>query len=127
MGGPAKGGFVQALIGLVLLAAGFLADLTFGVAGAERAYLFGFLILAFGLVLVGLAAMKTNSLGRFGPLPLALGLLIPLSVVAGAEPLRAALSALFGLGWAALGLLLLLRARNTGAVATATEHGRRRR
>lgn len=130
MGGAAKGGFVQALIGLVLLAAGFLADLTFGVTGAERAYLFGFLILAFGLVLVGLAAVKTNSLGRFSPLPLALGLLIPLSVVAGAEPLRAVLSALFGLGWATLGLMLLLGLRGAGdggAVAPATERGRRRR
>lgn len=66
---------MQALIGLVLLAAGFLAVLAFGAEGAERAYLFGFLILAFGLVLLGLAAVKSGALGRLSFLRLAPGLL----------------------------------------------------
>lgn len=108
-GGPGSTGFVQAFIGLALLAGGFLADLTLGLKGAARASSFGFLILAFGLVLLGFDALKTKAFPRWNALPLVIGVLVPLSAISGGvAPLRVALSVLFGLGWALLGYLLLL-------------------
>lgn len=101
-------GFVQSFAGLALLAAGLFGDLTLGVEGSARAVTFGYLILTLGLVLLGFAVLKTEPLSRWNFLPLALGLITPFSIiVSGVEPLQVTLSALFGIGWAALGYILL--------------------
>lgn len=106
--GLGKAGFTQAFVGLALLAGGFAASLTLGVEGAVRVSSFGFLILAFGLILLGLEFLKTEPLPSWNFLPLALGLLVPLATIAGdLASLRMAFSVLFGLGWAMLGYLLL--------------------
>lgn len=106
--GMGRTGFVNAFIGLAMLVGGFLGGFTFGIEQAMRISSFGFLILAFGLVLLGLEVMKANALPRWNFLPLAMGLLVPLSVISGdAAILRAPLSALFGLGWILLGTILL--------------------
>lgn len=113
--GMGRTGFVNGFIGLALLVAGFASGLSFGVEGAMRISSFGFLILAFGLVLLGLEAMKVAALPRWNFLPLAMGLLVPLSVISGdAVLLRAPLSALFGLGWILFGLVLLSDAADSG-------------
>lgn len=105
--GMGRTGFVNAFIGLALLIGGFMAELTLGMEEATRVSSFGFLILAFGLVLLGLEVMKVEPLPRWNFLPLTMGLLVPLSVVAGEDALlRVALSAVFGLGWAMLGYAL---------------------
>lgn len=108
IGGMGRTGFVNGFIGLALLVVGFASGLAFGVEEAIRISSFGFLILAFGLVLLGLEVLKAAALPRWNFLPLAMGLLVPLSVISGdAALLRAPLSALFGLGWVLLGLVLL--------------------
>lgn len=113
--GMGRTGFVNAFIGLVLLFVGFASELLFGIEEATRVSSFGFLILAFGLVLLGLEVLKVEPLPRFNFLPLATGLLVPLSVVAGEDALlRVALSALFGLGWAVLGYVLWTDAGGAG-------------
>jgi hypothetical protein len=112
--GMGRTGFVNSFIGLALLIAGFVSGLSFGVGEAMRISSFGFLILAFGLVLLGLEVLKAAVLPRWNFLPLAMGLLVPLSVISGdAVLLRAPLSALFGLGWVLLGLVLLWDAADT--------------
>ena len=106
--GMGRTGFVNGFIGLVLLVVGFTSGLSFGIEPAMRISSFGFLILAFGLVLLGLEVIKVTPLPRWNFLPLAMGLLVPLSVISGdALLLRAPLSALFGLGWILLGIILL--------------------
>lgn len=106
--GMGRTGFVNVFIGLAMLVGGFVGGFTFGIEQAMRISSFGFLILAFGLVLLGLEVMKANALPRWSFLPLAMGLLVPLSVISGdAAILRAPLSALFGLGWILLGTILL--------------------
>jgi hypothetical protein len=106
--GMGRTGFVNGFIGLALLTVGLAGDLSFGVEEAVRISSFAFLILAFGLVLLGLEVLKVAALPRWNFVPLAMGLLVPLSVVAGdATLLRAPLSALFGFGWVLLGLVLL--------------------
>lgn len=106
--GMGRTGFVNGFIGLALLVVGFASGLSFGAEEAIRISSFGFLILAFGLVLLGLEVLKVAAFPRWNFLPLAMGLLVPLSVISGdAVLLRAPISALFGLGWVLLGLLLL--------------------
>lgn len=59
-------------------------------------------------MLLGFDTLKFGALPRWNGLPLAMGLLIPLSAISGdLAPLRVALSVLFGLGWALLGYLLV--------------------
>lgn len=112
--GMGRTGFVNGFIGLALLVVGFASGLSFGAEEAMRISSFGFLILAFGLVLLGLEVMKVAALPRWNFIPLVMGLLVPLSVISGdAALLRAPLSALFGLGWVLLGIVLLSDA--TGA------------
>lgn len=101
-------GFTQSLVGLTMLAGGFLADLTLGIEDTARIATFGYIILTFGLVLLGYATLKTEPLPRWNFLPLALGLVTPFGIIlTGVEPLQVALSAVFGIGWAALGYILL--------------------
>lgn len=109
--GMGRTGFVNTFIGLVLLVVGFASGLSFGSEEALRISSFGFLILAFGLILLGLETMKVGALPRWSFLPLAMGLLVPLSIVAGDNALlRVPLSAFFGLGWVLLGVVLLMDA-----------------
>lgn len=104
----ANAGFVQTFAGLALLAAGLFLDLTLGVEDTARISSFGFIILALGLVLLGFSTLRTDPLPRWNFLPLALGLIIPANIVFGnLEAAGVTLSALFGLGWAALGYTLL--------------------
>jgi hypothetical protein len=106
--GIGRMGLTQGFIGLALLAVGFLAEPLFEPEVAGRITSFGFLVLALGLVLLGFGALKTEAFPRWNSLPLAMGVLILLSVVAGdAVWLRVAISALFGLGWVLLGAVLL--------------------
>lgn len=110
-----RAGFIQGFLGLAFLAAGFVASFSFGVEGAERILSFGFLILTLGLVLLGFDTLKTEPLPRWNFLPLTMGVLIPLSVVAGDLVwLRVAISALFGLAWTLLGYLLWSKADASG-------------
>jgi hypothetical protein len=97
----------RALSGSHSSVAGFVASFSFKVEGSEQILSFGFLILAFGLVLLGFATLKTEALPRWNFLPLAMGVLIPLEVIlGGGASLGVVLSALFGLGWVPLGYLL---------------------
>lgn len=101
-------GFVQGFAGLGLLVAGFFVGGVLGSEGAVQLISFGFLILTFGLVLLGFAFLKNEPMPRLNLLPLALALVMPLSIIAGeVSPLRIGLSAAFGLGWAVLGAILL--------------------
>jgi hypothetical protein len=106
--GIGRAGFTQSFIGLALLAVGLLAESLFGSGAAGQITSFGFLVLALGLVLLGFGTLRHEALPRWNFLPLMMGVLILLSVVAGdAVWLRVAISALFGLGWVLLGAVLL--------------------
>ncbi len=112
MRGEGRAGFVQAFVGLGFLAAGFLMDLTIGLNEGIRISSFGFIILTLGLVLLGFPMLKTEPLPTGNFLPLALGMLTLLNVVAvGYDIPRVAISVLFGLGWIAWGTLILLDTR----------------
>ncbi len=107
LAGVGQAGFIQGFIGLGFLVAGSVASFSLGVEGAEHILSFGFFILALGLVLLGFDTLKTEALPRWNFLPLVMGMLIPLSIIAGDLVwLHVAVSALFGLGWALLGYLL---------------------
>ena len=115
MRGEGRAGFVQAFVGLGFLTAGFLMDLTLGFDEGIRISSFGFIILTFGLVLLGFATLKTEPLPRWNFLPLAIGMLTLLNVIVGGyDILRIAISALFGLGWLLWGALILLDPREPG-------------
>ncbi|MEW6637315.1 MAG: hypothetical protein AB1425_10955 [Actinomycetota bacterium] len=102
-----RAGFTQSFIGLAVLALGFPLRFVIDPGQAIRIPAFGLLILAIGLALLGFGTLKTGALPRWNFLPVAMGLLIPFGTLAGGiEPLRAALSALFGAGWAMLGYIL---------------------
>ena len=105
--GLGQTGFYPGLYGARTPRCGFRSQLSFKVEGSEQILSFGFLILAFGLVLLGFATLKTEALARRNFLPLAVGVLIPLEVIpGGVAPLGVVLSAPFGLGWVPLGYLL---------------------
>ena len=112
MGGEGRTGFVQSFVGLGFLAAGFLMDLTIGIEGGIRISSFGFIILTLGLVLLGFATIKTEPLPAWNFLPLAIGMLTLLNVIAGSyDVLRILISVLFGLGWAIWGILIFVDQR----------------
>lgn len=105
--GLGSAGFAQSFVGLVMILGGALAELWSGTEGPQQAYSFGFLVLAFGLVLLGFEVLKAETLPRWNFLPLALGLLIPASTLAaGLAWLGVGVSVLFGLGWILLGYVL---------------------
>ncbi|CAN5602056.1 hypothetical protein BH24ACT20_BH24ACT20_05200 [soil metagenome] len=115
MRGEGRAGFVQSFVGLGFLAAGFFADLTLGIEEGVRISSFGFIILTLGLVVLGFATLKTEPLYMWNFLPLAIGMLTLLNVIAGAyDLLRILISAIFGLGWLAWGILILVDPRETG-------------
>ena len=109
--GIGRVGFTQSFIGLALLAVGLFAESLLGLGAAGQITSFGFLVLALGLVLLGFGTLRNEALPRWNFLPLMMGVLIPLSVVAGdAVWLHVAISVLFGLGWVLLGYVLLSKA-----------------
>ena len=109
MRGEGRAGFVQAFVGLGFLTAGFLMDLTIGLDEGVRISSFGFIILTLGLVLLGFPVLKIEPLPMWNFLPLALGMLTLLNVVATSyDLLRAAISVLFGLCWLAWGVLIFV-------------------
>ena len=112
MQGHGGAGFTQSFAGLALLTGGFFADLTLEIEGATRIVSFGFIILTLGLIVLGFATLKTEPLPVGNFLPLALGMLTPLNIIVGQFPLpRLAISVLFGIGWLALGVLVLTNSR----------------
>jgi hypothetical protein len=112
--GLGQSGFTQGLIGLGLLAAGFFGAYTLGEEPLLRAASFGFFILAFGLVLIGYAAITEDALPGWNWLPFALGAVAPLGILVGVEPwLRVAISVLFGVGWVLFGVLVWRSAKET--------------
>jgi hypothetical protein len=115
MAGEGTAGFAQSFAGLAILVAGYFVNLTLQVEDAARALSFGFIILTLGLVVLGFATLKTEPLPAGNFLPLAMGLLTPLTIIVGGDALlQAVLSALFGVGWLALGVLVVVGPR-TGA------------
>ena len=112
MAGEGNAGFVQSFAGLAMLSAGLFADLTLGLENTTRIVSFGFIILTLGLLILGFATLKYEPLPYGNFLPLALGLLTPLNLIIGDAPvIRLGISAAFGLGWLALGTLILMDRR----------------
>ncbi len=117
-GSLGKVGFAVALVGLALMLAGNVVE--FWVAGGIReqmtaldlagwiGYSLGYLLLAVGLVLVGVACLKLNAFPGWNALPLLMGLLVlPMYVtVTSGNAVGAVLAVPFGLGWVVLGYAL---------------------
>ncbi len=113
-----KGGFALALVGLALMLVGNVVE--FWVAGGVRdqmttadligwiTYSLGYLLLAVGLVLLGVGSLRGKIFPRWNGVPLLIGVLVlPMYVtVTGGMSVGAVLSVLFGLGWVVLGYLL---------------------
>jgi hypothetical protein len=94
------------------MATGFFVDLTLGIEEGVRISSFGFLILTLGLVVLGFATLKTEPLYRWNFLPLAIGTLTLFNVIVSSyDLLRTGISLLFGLGWLAWGILMLVDTR----------------
>ena len=71
-------------------------------------YSLGYLLLAVGLVLLGIGALRVKAFPRWNALPLLMGLLVlPMYVtVTSGNSVGAVLAVPFGLGWMALGYTL---------------------
>lgn len=112
MEGEGLAGFAQSFAGLAILAAGYFLNLTLQIEDTARIVSFGFIILTLGLVVLGFATLKTEPLPAGNFLPLVMGLLTPLTIIIGGDALlQAAISALFGIGWLALGVLIVIGPR----------------
>lgn len=111
-----KAGFLLALLGLVLILAGDVGKFWLGIddvyimaAPAYRAFRLGLFVLAVGALLFGVGAGRDGTLPVWGALPFAIGALCGLiSVSRDLESFGAVLWILFGVGWAWLGLVVLL-------------------
>ncbi|MGF1473513.1 MAG: hypothetical protein ACFB50_17465 [Rubrobacteraceae bacterium] len=109
-------GFVVILAGLLLVLAGDvgkywlgLDDIYLMTAPAYRTLRVGFVVLTAGSILFGVGAARTRSLPAWGALPFALASLAGLiSVLQDFGYLGAAMWVLFGIGWAWIGLSLLV-------------------
>ncbi len=113
-----KVGFAVALVGLALMLAGNVVE--FWVAGGIReqmtaidlagwiGYSLGYLLLAVGLVLLGIGVLRLKAFPRWSALPLLMGLLVlPMYVtVTSGNADGAVLAVPFGLGWVVLGYAL---------------------
>ncbi|MGH3145205.1 MAG: hypothetical protein ACRDTR_05325 [Rubrobacter sp.] len=130
-----KLGFFVALLGLVLIVAGDvglywlgLDDAYIMTAPAYRAFRLGLLVLAVGSILFAVAAPRDGALPTWGLLPFVVGSLCGLiSFATDLGSFGAVLWAVFGLGWAWLGLSLaaqglvtFLRTRQTVRRGTTT-------
>lgn len=117
-GSSERAGFIVSLVGLGLVSAGNVLE--FWVAGGIRggvtavamsgwtAFSLGFLLLAVGLVILGITAIRAKSLTYGNAVPLILGVLaLPVFVTfTNGISFGVALGALFGLGWVVLGYVL---------------------
>jgi hypothetical protein len=111
-----RAGFFLALLGLVLIIAGNVGQFWLGIddtyimaAPAYRAFRLGLVVLAVGSALLGVAAAKDETLPLWGALPFVIGALCGLVAFLGdLGTFGALLWILFGVGWAWLGLALLL-------------------
>jgi hypothetical protein len=111
-----RAGFFLALLGLVLIIAGNVGQFWLGIddtyimaAPAYRAFRLGLLVLAVGSALFGLAAARDGTLPLWGALPFVIGVLCGFVAFLGdLGTFGAMLWSLFGVGWAWLGLALLL-------------------
>ena len=111
-----RAGFFLALLGLVLVLVGNVGQFWLGIddtyimtAPAYRAFRIGLLVLAVGSALLGVAAARDGTLGLWGALPFVVGALCGLVAFLGdLGTFGAMLWILFGVGWAWLGLALLL-------------------
>jgi uncharacterized membrane protein len=111
-----RAGFLLALLGLVLIIAGNVGQFWLGIddtyimaAPAYRTFRLGLLALAVGAALLGVAAAKDGALVLWGALPFVIGALCGLVAFLGdLGTFGAMLWILFGVGWAWLGLALLL-------------------
>ena len=109
-------GFLLALLGLVLILAGNVGQFWLGIddayivtAPAYRAFRLGLVVLAVGSTLFGVAAARDGRLPLWGTLPFVVGALLGLVAFVGdLGSFGAMLWILFGVGWAWLGLALLL-------------------
>ncbi|TCJ16103.1 hypothetical protein E0L93_10510 [Rubrobacter taiwanensis] len=112
MGGVGEAGFVQGFIGLGMLGGGLVAE-AFGLEAGRAASSFGFLILAFGLVLIGYSTFYNETLPRWNFYPFVVAVFIPLDLLFGGmyRGVDLGLSVLFGLSWAGLGYLLWTKER----------------
>ncbi len=117
--GPGKTGRRWILAGPVMLIAGFLMfsfqQTTLSAFGLSL-FVGGLLLLTCGLVLVGIANVRTGLLGRWGVAPLIIGVMTPLLSITGGgaansspSPYQLAylvVSLLWSLGWVLLGYSL---------------------
>src|SRR5918997_1275430 len=111
-------GLYASLLGMLLILAGDvgefwlrLDDAYIMTAPAYRAFRLGLVVFAAGSILFGVAAGRDRSLPAWGALPFAIGALCGLiSVVRDLGSFGAVLWILFGLGWACLGLAVLVEA-----------------
>jgi hypothetical protein len=125
---PQKVGFLVAALGLVMVIAGDIGLYWLGIddifiltAPAYRVFRVGLLVLAVGSILFALTSPRDGTLPTWGLLPFVVGSLCGLvSFARDLGSFGAVLWALFGLGWAWLGLSLVvvgilsfLRARRT--------------
>jgi hypothetical protein len=111
-----RAGFYVALLGFVLILAGDVGefwlridDVYIMMAPAYHTFRLGLLLLAAGSILFGVAAGRDRTLPVWGALPFAIGALGGLiSVVRDLGSFGAALWIAFGVGWAWLGLCMLV-------------------
>jgi hypothetical protein len=111
-----RAGFFLAVIGLVLIVAGNVGQFWLGLddvyimtAPAYRAFRLGLLVLAVGSILFGVALGRDRTVPLWGTLPFVVGALCGLvAFVTDLGTLGSLLWILFGIGWAWLGLALLL-------------------
>lgn len=120
------GSFLVGAAGFVVSAAGLLAvTLEVGPAWAMEiswwSFVFGFFMGNLGLAFFGVSVLQGGALGRWKPLPLALGVLGILLIPLGDAPNSdlgfypsLALWVLYGLGWAAIGGFALVEDRGRG-------------
>ena len=111
-----KVGFLVAILGLVMVIAGDVGLYWLGIddifiltAPAYRVFRIGLLVLAVGSILFAVAAPRDGALPTWGLLPFVVGSLCGLvSFARDLGSFGAVLWALFGLGWAWLGLSLVV-------------------
>jgi hypothetical protein len=128
-----KVGFFVAVLGLVLIVAGDVGLYWLGIdevyimtAPAYRAFRLGLLVLAAGSILFAVFAPRDGALPTWGLLPFVVGSLCGLtSFAADLGSFGAALWILFGLGWAWLGLSVLIEGITSTLMVGRSQVGQR--
>jgi hypothetical protein len=128
-----KVGFFVAVLGLVLIVAGDVGLYWLGIdevyimtAPAYRAFRLGLLVLAAGSILFAVFAPRDGALPTWGLLPFVVGSLCGLtSFAADLGSFGAVLWILFGLGWAWLGLSVLIEGITSTLMVGRSQVGQR--